>query len=148
MTAETPKVRLASWDKEADQLALRSIRYSVFVREQSVPEEIEWTGDESDCIHALAESAEGDAVGTGRLDSDGHIGRMAVLHSHRGTGTGQALLRFLVERARARGDAEVHLNAQTHALAFYRREGFEAYGAEFEEAGIMHRAMMLNLSAP
>jgi len=140
------KVRQANWHNGEDQSALRKIRYEVFVQEQNVPEELEWTGDDGHCIHALAFDATDQVIGTGRLDPDGHIGRMAVKSTSRGLGAGKALLVFLVEQARQRGDKEVQLNAQTHALAFYQREGFEAYGPEFQDAGIAHRAMIKTLS--
>ena len=39
------------------------------------------------------------------------------------------------------------LHAQTHALGFYERLGYTAYGAEFPEAGIAHRAMRRALTA-
>ncbi len=145
MSDQPCTVRLADWRDTEHQEALRQIRYQVFVVEQNVPAELEWTGDDSDCVHALAYDADGLAVGTGRLDTDGHVGRMAVLSAQRGTGTGRALLQFLVQQARKRGDKEVILNAQTHAVGFYQREGFEAYGPEFMDAGIPHRAMLKTL---
>lgn len=145
MTTSSCTVREADWHHEPDLLALRAVRYAVFVLEQNVPAEMEWTGDDDDCLHALAVDGDGNTVGTARLDNDGHIGRMAVLHSHRGIGAGRELLRYLIARARKRGDPEVHLDAQTHALGFYRREGFEAFGPEIVEAGIPHRAMLLTL---
>lgn len=83
-------------------------------------------------------------MGTGRLLPDGHIGRMAVLREWRGKGVGALLLRALVELARSRGHTSVRLNAQTQALGFYRRYGFEAVGAQFMEAGIPHLAMRLD----
>ncbi len=139
-------VRLADWHNTVDQTALRSVRFDVFVQEQKVPESLEWTGDDGDCVHALAFDGEGQIIGTGRLDPDSHIGRMAVRQSNRGLGAGRALLQFLVEEAKKRGDKEVLLSAQTHALVFYQREGFEAYGPEFMDAGIAHRAMLKMLT--
>lgn len=139
-------VRLADWHNTVDQEALRSVRFDVFVQEQKVPESLEWTGDDGDCVHALAFDNEGQVIGTGRLDPDSHIGRMAVRQSDRGLGAGRALLEFLVEQAKKRGDQEVLLSAQTHALEFYKREGFEAYGPEFMDAGIAHRAMLKMLT--
>lgn len=139
-------VRLADWHSTIDQEALRTVRFEVFVQEQKVPESLEWTGDDGDCVHALALDHEGRVIGTGRLDPDSHIGRMAVRQSDRGSGAGRALLQYLVAHAKKRGDKEVLLSAQTHALAFYQREGFEAYGPEFMDAGIAHRAMLKMLS--
>ena len=84
---------------------------------------------------------DGRAVGTGRLLPDGHIGRMAVLREARARGVGGAMLERLVEEARRRGFREAVLSAQTHALAFYRKHGFEAVGEAYEEAGIPHQEM-------
>jgi predicted GNAT family N-acyltransferase len=136
-------VRLADWPRDCD--ALRRIRHEVFVVEQRVPAELEWDGIDGDCRHALAEDGAGHAVGCARLLPDGHIGRMAVLRDWRGRGVGAALLRLLVAEARVAGHARVALNAQTHALAFYARQGFVACGEEFLEAGIAHRAMTKEL---
>jgi predicted GNAT family N-acyltransferase len=132
-------VRAASWPQ--DMASLRAIRVAVFVVEQNVPEELEWDGIDPECLHALAEDRTGTPIGCGRLLPDGHIGRMAVLSDWRGAGVGAALLDFLIELARARGDREVILNAQTHAVPFYARFGFAPEGDPFEEAGIPHRAM-------
>jgi predicted GNAT family N-acyltransferase len=116
------------------------IRFTVFVDEQGVPAEFEMDENDAHCVHALA-YIDGRPVGTGRLLPDGHVGRMAVLKEWRGNGAGRALLRALVEAARQRGDKEVLLSAQVHALGFYRAEGFEPEGDEYEEAGIPHQAM-------
>lgn len=120
---------------------LGAVRREVFVIEQHVPEDLEWDGLDPGCRHALATDAAGRAIGTGRLLPDGHIGRMAVLASWRGRGVGGALLARLVAIARARGDAVAVLNAQTHAVGFYRRAGFEVSSAEFMDAGIPHVEM-------
>ena len=134
-------VRRASWER--DQLALRGIRETVFMREQSVPLELEWDGRDARGLHVIAEDAAGAPIGTGRLLPDGHIGRMAVLQPWRGMGVGSALLAELVLYASERGLAEVVLNAQTHALGFYARFGFEAEGEEFLDAGIPHESRYL-----
>ncbi len=68
-----------------------------------------------------------------------------MLPRARGTGTGAALVRAAEERARERGLAAIELHAQTHALGFYRKLGYTAYGAEFLDAGISHRHMRKEL---
>lgn len=133
------RVRAAAWPGEAE--LLRAVRTAVFVVEQQVPEELEWDGIDDVCLHAIAADDGAAPIGCARLLPDGHIGRMAVLAPWRGRGVGAALLDHLVVRARLRGDTRVLLNAQTHAMAFYARFGFAAFGDEFEEAGIPHRAM-------
>ncbi|NJO38760.1 MAG: GNAT family N-acetyltransferase, partial [Rhizobiales bacterium] len=47
---------------------------------------------------------------------------------------------------RARGITKARLHAQTHALDFYARLGFAAHGGVFDEDGIPHRAMSLDLA--
>lgn len=137
-------VRILSWD--AARTAASRIRLVVFVEEQNVPPELEMDEMDAHCDHALAYDAAGNAVATGRLLPDGHIGRMAVLREQRGSGAGRAVLLALLERARSRGMPEAILSAQTHALGFYERAGFTAVGPEFMEAGIPHREMRLALT--
>jgi predicted GNAT family N-acyltransferase len=137
------KIELLDWT--AAQAEAKRIRFAVFVEEQGVPPELEMDDHDAQCVHALAYS-EGRAIGTGRLLPDGHIGRMAVLKEWRGRGAGRALLRRLIDAARRRGDREVLLSSQTHALGFYRAEGFEPEGAVYEEAGIPHQAMRRRLA--
>jgi predicted GNAT family N-acyltransferase len=135
-------VELMAWERA--QALAAPIRFEVFVREQRVPAEIELDDMDVRCIHAVA-FLEELPVGTGRLLPDGHIGRMAVLKSHRNRGIGAAMLRRLIEAARERGDREVALSAQVHAVPFYRAHGFVEEGGEYEEAGIAHQAMRLSL---
>lgn len=136
------KIELADWP--AAQAEAKRIRFAVFVEEQGVPAELEMDDNDARCLHALAFQGE-QAVGTGRLLPDGHIGRMAVLKDWRGRGAGRALLRALIGAAHRRGDREVMLSAQVHALGFYRAEGFLPEGDVYEEAGIAHQAMRLQL---
>ena len=44
-------------------------------------------------------------------------------------------------RARERGLRVMVLSAQTHALGFYERLGYTAYGPVFDDAGLPHRWM-------
>lgn len=124
---------------------LRAVREAVFMREQSVPEELEWDGRDEGSRHALALSAKGDAIGCGRLLPDGHIGRIAVLPQWRKQNVGTALMEALLAEARSRGFEQVEVDAQTTAIPFYHRFGFEEYGAQFEDAGMPHIKMRLRL---
>lgn len=132
------------WGEAAEPLV--AVRRQVFILEQQVPEDIELDGIDPQCRHVLARDATGLAIGTGRLLPDGHVGRMAVLRAHRGKGVGRALLARLVAIASARGDDAVVLNAQTHAIDFYRRSGFEVTSEEFMDAGIAHVEMRRDLT--
>jgi predicted GNAT family N-acyltransferase len=138
------RIELLDWT--AARLEASRIRTAVFVEEQGVPAEIEMDDRDATCAHALA-YVDGEAVGTGRLLADGHIGRMAVLPESRAAGVGGALLECLVDEARRRGMRAVVLSAQTHALGFYRRHGFREVGPVFDEAGIRHQEMRRVLKA-
>ncbi len=124
--------------------ALLAIRREVFVAEQGVPEAIEIDGVDGRCVHVLA--SQGDLpVGTGRMQADGHIGRIAVRKPFRGLGVGTRMVRALIAEARRRGLASVYLGSQIHAQGFYEELGFVAYGEAFMEAGIPHIMMRLAL---
>jgi predicted GNAT family N-acyltransferase len=145
-------VRVA--EDPADREACFAVRGQVFVVEQGVPQEIEYDSYDAVAVHVLAVREDGVPLGTGRLlygeaaadrvGGDltvGALGRLAVAQEARGLGVGVALVRAIEDAARARGLAAVDLHAQTHALGFYERLGYEAYGPEYPEAGIPHRAM-------
>lgn len=130
----------------AEHLAdLRAVREPVFIREQNCPPELEWDELDPQSVHVLARDASGAPIGTARLTPLHTIGRMAVLADWRGRGVGAALLQDLIERARALGHPAIELHAQTHAIGFYERFGFTAFGPEYDEAGIRHRSMRLDL---
>ena len=131
------------WER-ARQLA-SPIRFQVFVREQRVPAEIELDDMDAPSLHAIAFENE-KAIGTGRLLPDGHIGRMAILKEWRRRGIGAAILKALIDAAERRGDREIVLSAQLHAVEFYRTHGFEPVGDVYEEAGIPHQAMVRALA--
>lgn len=124
----------------------RSIRTEVFIHEQHIPIALEWDDMDACSLHAIAYGNDGQPVGTGRLLPDGHIGRMAVKKSSRGTGIGRAILAALMQAAKQRGDREVKLHAQITAERFYARSGFMREGQEFMEAGIPHIQMRCRLT--
>lgn len=133
--------RILSGDWSSLGKAASAVRHEVFVLEQGVPEEMEWDAMDTRSLHALAVDPSGQALGTGRLLPDGHIGRMAVRAAVRGQGIGGAILDALMETAQRRGDRFVLLHAQIHAEPFYRRHGFVPEGGQFMEAGIPHILM-------
>lgn len=136
-------ITTGNWD--ALRADAQPIRFEVFVDEQKVPAELELDDMDAHCVHAVAYDDAGQPLATGRLLPDGHIGRMAVRRAGRGQGIGGAVLVALMQAARARGDREVVLNAQTHAAPFYARHGFAPEGEEFMEAGIAHITMRARL---
>ena len=137
-----------TWEKARAEAS--RIRFKVFVEEQGVPRDIELDERDVECVHALAYE-DGKVVGTGRLvppskaASGSQVGRMAVLAEFRGHGVGSRILDGLMGKARERGEKQLTLSAQIHAVGFYRSHGFEPMGEIYEEAGIPHRKMRRTL---
>lgn len=156
MSAETPhETTIKPVSSEGDLFSALAIREIVFIEEQSVPESLERDADDAQAFHVLA-MEKGHAIGTGRLvtmdkapegepGTWGRVGRMAVLQSHRKGGIGSRLLAALEGEAKRRGFAGILLHAQVSAMEFYKRHGYVAHGAIFEEAGMPHLEMQKKL---
>jgi predicted GNAT family N-acyltransferase len=136
-------VRTAEFDE--DLAAIRRIRFTVFVDEQRVPEDLEMDDRDRHCTHVLAFGDDDAAIGTGRIDRDGKIGRVAVLAAQRGRGVGAALMDHLHGIARDKELEKVWCHAQVVAEPFYTRLGYRAVGERFFEAGIEHVKMEMTL---
>lgn len=131
------------WQTRRDDLL--AIRYAVFVDEQGVPAELEHDEHDHAALHLLAVSPNGSPVATARMLPDGQIGRMAVLPAWRRQGIGSAMLRELIAISARRGGGTLFLHAQCRAEPFYQRLGFVAEGDVFDDAGIDHRRMTMNI---
>lgn len=130
-------VRVVDWHSTE---ALRDIRRHVFIDEQQIDESLEWDSDDPVSTHFLMAVGE-EPVGTARLLEDGHIGRVAILSAWRGRKLGERLMLAVMDHAQARGMHTLLLSAQSYALDFYRRLGFQVCSEEYLEAGISHFAM-------
>ncbi|MBY5933594.1 GNAT family N-acetyltransferase [Tateyamaria omphalii] len=133
-----------------DLAACHALRRTVFIEEQGVSEAEEVDGRDGDALHVLA-TLDGVPVGCARILIDGavaKIGRVCVLKSARGTGLGAAIIETCLDVARRnKALTRAKLGAQTHALAFYERLGFVAFGPVYDDAGIPHRDMERPLNA-
>ena len=121
-----------------------AIRYEVFVDEQNVPEELEIDGLDGEAKHVLTFVDEV-PIGTGRILSDGHVGRVAVLKNFRGLGIGKSIMKELIKCAQDLSLEKVWLSSQLHAHSFYLDLGFVCVGEIYKEAGIDHIKMFKTL---
>ena len=125
--------------------AARGIRQAVFVEEQGMAADMVLDDADAGAVHAVAFNRFGLPIATGRLlqrePGLAQIGRMATLATVRGAHIGRAVLDALMAKARQRGDAQVMLQAQTSAVPFFERAGFQRDGEVFEAAGVPHQAM-------
>ena len=120
-----------------------ALRREVFVWEQKVPEQEEHDDYDLTATHFVA-IAEGEVVGTLRLitlPEHVKIGRVAVRGAFRGQGIAKKLIAAAMTSARALGQQRFYLTAQSDKLAFYQKLGFAAFGPEFMDGGMPHRAM-------
>jgi len=136
----------ASW--QYDEQEIKRIRKTVFVDEQGVPEAEEFDDEDPFARHFLAKNLQSTVIGTARLLKDGRIGRIAVDAQWRGKKVGAALLRSAIEAAQQAHLTQVKLAAQIQALGFYHRFGFKEYGEKFDDGGIAHLWMSLQLNLP
>jgi len=130
-----------------DLEACLNIRREVFIKGQNVPEDIEIDGEDPECTQYLV-TVDGAPAATARIKALGataKIQRVAVLDAHQGTGLGAKLMRFILDDIRPDFD-EALLGSQTHAIGFYEKLGFKAFGPEFDDANIPHREMTLKLT--
>lgn len=143
MTDRKPSIH-TRWISPGEDLSdAYSIRAKVFIEEQNVPPELEMDDIDPVTDHVVLYK-EDKPVATGRIVREPPIitlGRIAVLPECRGSGFGAQVVELLTAKAFEEGAEEVHLHAQTHALAFYEKLGFTPYGEPYEEAGIPHISM-------
>ncbi|MGQ4556159.1 GNAT family N-acetyltransferase [Halobellus sp. GM3] len=137
---------------DAERRDAFALRRAVFVGEQGVNEDIEWDEhDEPDAkaTHFVAYDG-GDVVGAARLRGVGtdsettgtaKVERVAVAADRRGEAWGRRVMDAVESYAREAGFDSLHLHAQTPVRGFYERLGYDAFGEEFEEAGIPHVKM-------
>jgi len=119
------------------------VRGIVFMDEQGVSFREEMDEHEHAAVHILGE-LDGEPMAAARIRFVGafaKLERMAVRREYRGRGYGRELLRFTMDTARQRGFTQFKLHAQTTALAFYAKQGFQPQGDTFLEANIQHRLM-------
>ena len=127
--------------------ACRDIRIAVFVKEQRIQRAEEFDAIDDVAQHLLA-TLNGTPVGTARVyekGAVGYIGRICVLPSARGHKVGQKLVLAGLDAVRDMGLPTAQLSAQDHAIPFYERLGFVAYGDFYDDAGIPHKDMRRDL---
>lgn len=124
------------------------IRKTVFVHEQNVPVELELDEYEDECVHVLL-LLDNEPAGTVRYrifdETTVKIERMAVLKEYRGMHFGMNLMYFVHLHAKSKGFKWAKLGAQTHAISFYEKIGYQVSSDEFDDAGIPHVNMICSL---
>lgn len=125
----------------ADDSPVRSIRKTVFIDEQHMPEEFNATDDIA--LHAIL-YRDGVPIATGRAYEEHpesglyHLGRFAVLKQYRGQDAGSTVIAAIESAARERGATGFVLNAQLAASGFYLKHGYKQVGDVYDIGGAPH----------
>ena len=149
-TAE-PRLVVREATTAAELRAVMAIRGDVFIDEQRLTNVVDDDPYDTGSGAVVVLAWHGDRpVGTGRVHvwrGDAHIAWVAVLPDYRAHGVGRELMVALLDAARELGARRVTLSAQTHAIGFYRRLGFETVGSIFVMGNIDHITMVRELGS-
>lgn len=140
------KIKIATSNKERKQVY--KVRTTVFVDEQNVSIEEEIDEYEDEAIHFVG-IENGLPIAASRLRWVGQMGkleRICILKNHRGKSYGTKMIEAMEEQVIEKGYTQTKLHAQTQALKFYERLGYEVISDEFLDAGIPHVAMTKQLT--
>ena len=122
------------------------IRTAVFVVEQNCPYQ-EVDGTDYDSLHVWLEENNEIVAYLRIFEKDAESGTVQigrVLSKRRGEGLGAKVMEHGIEAAQLEmGAKAIFIEAQTYALDFYKKFGFEPCGEEFLEDGIPHTPMTL-----
>lgn len=133
-------------DKELEDAYF--VRKTVFVKEQHVPVEEEIDEFEQNSTHFVLYDDNKKPIGAGHyrsFDEYGKVERICILSTNRKGGAGKAVMNKIEEYALNNGTPALKLNAQTHAIPFYSKLGYEVISEEFLDAGIPHKTMIKKL---
>jgi len=120
------------------------VRRQVFVREQSISEDLVFDGHDRKALHMVVKDGER-VIGSARVqflaDNQAKLERMAVLKHYRRKGIGKEILLFLDAVWKDKQVQQVIIHAQLEVAPFYKLCGFDELGSPFREAGIKHIKM-------
>jgi len=120
------------------------VRRQVFVREQSISEDLVFDGHDRESLHMVVKDGQR-VIGTARVqfltDNQAKLERMAILERYRRKGIGKEMLLFLDAVWKDKQVQQVIIHAQLEVVPFYKLYGFDELGLPFQEAGIKHIKM-------
>ncbi|RMH33063.1 MAG: GNAT family N-acetyltransferase [Gammaproteobacteria bacterium] len=139
-------IQLVDWTSAASQI--KEVREKVFVIEQRLDWSLVEDSYDTDSLHVLALSAEGNSIGCGRIKPSGHLGRLAVLLPWRHVGVGSQIVQTLVGVAGQANFNELHLHSTLNLMNYFSRFQFVPNGPVFMEWGRPTQRMIRPLVSP
>ena len=142
MQVNSKKFVFLSWAKDIE--IIKDIRTEVFIKEQNIPEELEWDKDDEGAQHfGILSNDILIAYARVLIKQNIHIGRMAVRKKYRREGIGSFLLSNICNQVEDRNQKKIMLSAQEQAIPFYEKNLFQIRGNKYLDAGIIHYDMEL-----
>ncbi|MFV7444111.1 GNAT family N-acetyltransferase [Acinetobacter pittii] len=137
------KIIAGGWEQlEKDA---KYIREQVFIQEQGIAPEDEWDDLDAKVLHFIVYDKE-QPIATARLLPQHSVGRVAVLVPYRKQGIGKILMQHIIDYAHQHKLPYLKLSAQTYVTAFYEALGFQVQGEVYQDCGIPHIDMILELT--
>ena len=143
MTPATLKFKLYNWDD--GKIILIPLRRLIFIKEQHVPEKLEWDDWDNKAQHIVL-IFNNTPIGCARLIFIKNIlrlERIAIIKSKRNHGFGSKLVFEIIRIAKNRKINEIKISAQIQAISFYNKIGIIEEGEIFKDAAIKHIKMTL-----
>ncbi len=134
MSAELAIARDDPRQADVSDLLREHLRFAAEVTPQGHVHALDWVGLTAPDVEFYSARRGEVLVGVGAIrwldEAHGEIKSMHTARSARGTGVGDAIVRFLIDRARQRGCGRVSLETGTYpafapARALYEKLGFE-----------------------
>ena len=123
----------------------KEVRVTVFMHEQGFIDEFDAIDDIATHFVAFDGKAPVATCRTWLAEDGYHLGRLAVLKSHRGQGLGALMLEKAEAHVKSIGGNSITLHAQCRAEQFYRKSGYTPYGEIDYDEGVEHVHMKKDL---
>lgn len=125
------------------------LRQQIFVVEQNCPyQDADYI--DQDSLHVLGLGPDRELMGYARIVPMGKvypayasIGRVVINEKNRGQNLGAALMGQTNSWAKEYMEGPIKISAQSYAIPFYEKLGYEVVGDEYLEDDIPHKAMIL-----
>lgn len=133
-----------TWQEKRKEL--QQVREKVFVYEYHIPADIEFDKCDLNYQHLLGIDHQGNSIATARINSQGEIGRVAVLQAYRTNEFYNLIFQQIALCAKQLGAEELSFKCNLIEKDKFTQCGYAARGNVFMEAGIARQRLVCPLS--
>lgn len=113
---------------------IKAIRDEVFIKEQRIPEEIEYNEDEALYTHFCFYHNNKPFACTRMMSGKDNVVKIksiAILKEYRGKGHSRKLIEYVEDVAKKRGNKRAEVNAPAESKVFFESLGYKREGQDF-----------------